>query len=346
MKLAVLCEDALGPVVRHRYRAVTPDLRAAGFSTIEFADVPPSIRARIALFRTAEDADLVLLSRKLFTRFDWMLLRRAAPRIAFDFDDAICFRDSSRGATKSPVRMRRFRRVVRGADVVTAGNPYLAGLATAQRERGGVVVAPTPIDAVRFAPAASSASSFATRGAAFRVGWIGSRSTRRYLGVVAAPLADLVRRVPRTTIAVMADQAPSELAGLPVEFTPWSEDAEVPFLRSLDAGLMPLPDDPWTRGKCGFKLLQYMACGVPALASDVGANREILADGAAGILCADDAAWTSGLARLADDATAARALGLRGRAEVEAKWAASVLGPRFAAALAAAAKGPAHGASS
>lgn len=339
MKLAVLCEDALGPVVRHRYRAVTSDLRAAGFSTIEFADVPSSIRARIALFRTVEDADLVLLSRKLFTRFDWMLLRRAAPRIAFDFDDAICFRDSSRGATKSPVRMRRFRRVVRGADVVTAGNPYLAGLATGERERGGVVVAPTPIDAVRFAPA----PTVGPRGAAFRVGWIGSRSTRRYLGVAAAPLAELVRRVPRTTIAVMADQMPSELAGLPVEFTPWSEDAEVPFLRSLDAGLMPLPDDPWTRGKCGFKLLQYMACGVPAVASDVGVNREILAGGESGVLCADAAAWTSGLVRLAEDAAAARALGLRGRAEVETKWAASVLGPRFAAALAATARGPAHG---
>jgi glycosyltransferase involved in cell wall biosynthesis len=270
-----------------------------------------------------------------------MLLRSAARRLAFDFDDAVCFRDSSRGATKSPVRMRRFRRIVRAADIVTAGNPYLAGLAVAEQDRRSgdagrgadrVVVAPTPIDAARFCPGGERAPH-----GAFHVGWIGSRSTRRYLSVVARPLADLVRRVPQTVIAVMADQTPSELAGLPVEFTPWSEDAEVPFLRSLDAGIMPLPDDPWTRGKCGFKLLQYMACGVASVASDVGANREILGGGASGVLCGDDDAWTDALVRLSDDAATARDLGLRGRAAVESHWSAAVLGPQFAARLAVAA---------
>jgi glycosyltransferase involved in cell wall biosynthesis len=332
MRAVVFSDDAAGPVARHRYRAMAAPLRDAGFGEVRFTDIPKGVRARAAAFRGAADADLVLLSRKLFTRFELALLRRAARRLVFDFDDAVCFRDSTRGRPKSHVRARRFRRTVREADLVTAGNAYLAELARKAGARQ-VVVAPTAVDTTRYTPGPAASRS------AFRVGWIGSRSTRAYLSLVAAPLAEVARRVPECVVAVMADQPPRELDGLPVEFTPWSEHGEAAFLRSLHAGLMPLPDDPWTRGKCGFKLLQYMACGVPALASPVGVNPDIVAQGAAGRLCRDDAAWVAALSELAADPATAAALGARGRAEAEARWSVARLGPAFAAALAGAAKG-------
>lgn len=339
MRLAVLADDPDGPVVRHRVRALLPWLRDAGFDEVRFVALAKGHRVRRAAFAEAGACGNVLLVRHLFTGFDFAALRRAAPRLAFDFDDAILYRDPARGRPESYLRRRRFLRAMRGADLVTAGNESLAVLA---RDGGAedVVVAPTPIDTNRYAPAPGPREP---RGAGFRAGWIGSRSTRAYLAVVAAPLREFVRRRPGAVVAVMADRPPRELDGLPVEFTPWSEHAEVPFLRSLDAGLMPLTDDVWSRGKCGFKLLQYMACGVPALASPVGVNVAIAEGGEAARLAADDAAWVAALTSLADDAAAARDLGARGRAAVEARWSARVLGPRFAAALArwAAAEAPA-----
>lgn len=331
LRLAVLAESSDGPVVRHRVRAVEAHLRAAGFGTIDVAAVPKGFTRRAARFREFAAHDLVVLQRRLFMRFELMHLRHHARRLVYDFDDAVLHRDPFRGRPESHVRRRRFLRTVAAADLVTAGNPYLADLARAAA-RGPLLVAPTPIDTDRYTPEPGT-PAVATGRRTFRVGWIGSRSTRPYLAFVAAALGDLVRRRPETVVAVMADAPPLELVGLPVEFTPWSEAGEVPFLRSLDAGIMPLSDDPWSRGKCGFKLLQYLACGVPAVASPVGVSAAILDGGRAGRLVQGDAAWTEALERLADDRAAARELGARGRAVVEALWSSRVLGPRFADAL-------------
>jgi hypothetical protein len=245
VKLAVLAESLDGPVVRHRVRALEPHLRAAGFEGIAYVAVPKGLRRRAEAFRAAGEAQVVLLLRRLFQRFDLALLRRAVRRLAYDVDDAVLFRDPFRGRPVSHVRRRRFARTVRTADLVLAGNPYLAGLAKEHGAEGEVVLAPTPIDTDRYAPGARPA-----RATAFRVGWIGSRSTRGYLPIVAPALEELARRRRDLVVAMMADAPPRDFDGLPVEFTPWSEDAEVPFLRSLDAGLMPLSDDPWSRGKC------------------------------------------------------------------------------------------------
>jgi glycosyltransferase involved in cell wall biosynthesis len=328
-RLAVLTDDPTGPVVRHRVLAVLPCLREAGFDDVRIVPVEKGLRARRAAFREAGERRNVLLVRRLFTRFDFGALRAAAGRLAYDFDDALCFRDPTRGRPESHVRARRFARTVKGADLVLAGNPYLGGLAREHGAVAPVVVAPTPVDTDRYAPGPETPR----RG--FRVGWIGSRSTRPYLRLVAAPLRELVRRRDDVVVAVMADAPPHELDGLPVEFTPWSEEAEVPFLRSLHAGLMPLTDDVWSRGKCGFKLLQYMACGVPAVASPVGVNVAIAEGGATARLAATDAEWVAALEEFAADPDVAAALAARARAEAEAKWSSRALGPRLASSLAA-----------
>lgn len=328
MRLAVLTDDVRGPVARHRYRAAEPALSERGFDDVRYVEIPKRLVARLALFRTMRDADAVLLSRKLFTWAELRALRASARRLVYDFDDAVMFRDPNRGEPVSHVRRRRFRHTVRAADAVVAGNAYLAALVAEDAPAARCTLVPTPVDTARYVPGTA-------RHPGFRVGWIGSRATRGYLSIVAAPLRKVLEARPGTVVAVMADAPPAQLAGIGAEFTPWSEAGEVAFLQSLDAGLMPLSDDPFSRGKCGFKLLQYMACGVPAVASPVGVNEQMCAEGA-GRLAATAEDWTREILGIAADPTGARTAAQAARARVLERWSAEVVGPRFAEAVAAA----------
>jgi glycosyltransferase involved in cell wall biosynthesis len=328
LTLTVLCDDPAGPVVRHRVRTLDGALSTAGFGDVAYHAIPERVASRLALFRTLREADVVVLVRKLFTWAELRALRASARRLVYDFDDAVMFRDPFRGRPVSHVRRRRFRHSVRSADLVTAGNAYLAGLSEQDAPETKRLLAPTPIDTDRYAPGPPPR-------AGFRVGWIGSRATRGYLDVVAPALREAAAARGDLVVAIMADARPSQLDGLPVEFTPWSAAEEVAFLRSLHVGLMPLTDDPFSRGKCGFKLLQYMACGVPAVASPVGVNVEMCDGGAAGVLAATPADWAPSILSVATDPEAARQRAALARVRVEERWSTRVLGPRFAAALAA-----------
>lgn len=330
MRLAVLAADPDGPVVRHRVRALQPQLRSAGFDDVEIHAIPKRLAARFSLFRSLADADVVLLMRKLFTVAELAMLRASAKRLIYDVDDAVMYRDPSRGRAKSHVRARRFRASVRRADRVTAGNAYLVAHAKGAVSTADVLLAPTPVDTERYVPSErKSPTEWNSTGA--RIGWLGSRSTRAYLDAIRPSLAAVLSEHTGAAVCVMADRAPD--LGVPVEFTPWSEAAEVPFLQSLDVGLMPLSDDEWSRGKCGFKLLQYMACGVPSIASPVGVNVDIADSGTAALLAGGTEEWTNALRRLLGDRALAAELGERGRARVVSEWSAHELGPRFASAL-------------
>ncbi|HEU4396028.1 MAG TPA: glycosyltransferase, partial [Planctomycetota bacterium] len=166
-------------------------------------------------------------------------------------------------------------------------------------------------------------------GAPPRFGWIGSRATLPYLAGIAGPLARACAAAPGARLLAVAD-GDASLPGVPVDAEPWSDAGEADSLRRMDAGLMPLPDDPWTRGKCGFKLLQYGATGIPSIASPVGANAAIVEDGRTGLLAADDAAWEAALLRLARDPDLRARLGAAARRSVEERWSTAVLGPTVA----------------
>jgi len=324
VKLLVLCQDPEGPVVRHRVRALLPHLAAEGFGDVRIEGVPKALLARRRLLLSAADFDLVLVVRKLFSGFDIAPLRIAARRLVFDFDDAVMLRDPFQlgAGGRSRTREARFAKMIVRADLVLAGNAFLVGRAQELgRERLPVKLAPTPIDTTRYRPGPRPDGPP-------RIGWIGSRSTRPYLREITAPLGRILAQRPDVRFSVMAD-APPDLP-FDVEFVPWSEEADVPFLQTLSVGVMPLSDDDWSRGKCGFKLLQYMACGVPAVASPVGANVPIADDGAAARLASGDDEWESALAALLEDASAAAELGAAGRAHVEQRYATDVLGPRYA----------------
>ena len=274
---------------------------------------------RLRLLASAARYDAVCIHRALLTPFELAWLRRAAPRYTFDFDDAIMFRDSAAVRMVSRRRQRRVARMLRGAAAVIAGNDYLA--AWAQPHCARVTVVPTVVDlsAYPIDPPAEDAAV---------VGWIGTRGTLMYLHAVLPALTRLAARQPRLVVRVVSDGA-LDAANLPLINVPWSLAGEIDELRRFQVGIMPLPDDLWTRGKCAVKILQYFAAGIPVVCSPVGGARDIVEHGVNGFFATTDEEWTAHLETLLADAALRRRMGAAGRALVEARYSVSATLPRL-----------------
>lgn len=213
--------------------------------------------------------------------------------------------------------------LVRRAAAVCVGNPYLAAYMTAHGARV-VHEIPTVVDLNRYVVAPPPDGEF------FRIGWIGTPATTKYLsGVI-----DVLREVQKVLALKLVTIGASPLGeiGLPLEQHPWTEDSEVALLGTVHAGIMPLPDAPWERGKCGYKLIQYMACGRPVIASPVGVNQDLVTP-EVGYLARHPDEWRSALFSLATDRAGAQRMGTAGRSRVEQRYALQVTGPKVAALL-------------
>jgi glycosyltransferase involved in cell wall biosynthesis len=166
------------------------------------------------------------------------------------------------------------------------------------------------------------------------IGWIGSPATQKYLLDIRHALAQVCAEHNARLLLIGANaQMVDALAGIPVERVEWSEDTEAATIARMDIGIMPLIDGPWERGKCGYKLIQYMASGLPVVASPVGVNVDIVRQGENGYLAADDAAWADALQRLVKDASLRQRMGSAGREQVEREYSLAAQAPRLAAVL-------------
>ncbi|MBM4131368.1 glycosyltransferase family 4 protein [bacterium] len=260
-------------------------------------------------------------------------LLRGVP-CALDYDDAVfhAYDQHPRAAVRRLLG-RRIDGLMRRSALVVAGNDYLAARARAAGA-GRVEILPTVIDLDRY-PRPEPSRPDPAGGA--RIVWIGSPSTARYLELLREPLAELARQ--RSFVLRVIGGGAVDLPGVAVEHAPWTEAGEVDLLRGCAAGIMPLADSPWERGKCGYKLVQYMACGLPVVASPVGVNRELVRDGQNGYLAADGAAWLRALRELLDDPARRASLGALGRALVEQEYCVQRTAPRLARWLREAARG-------
>lgn len=284
---------------RVRWERFLPALREAGLDP-QVREIPK--RGKRAVF---EKTDVAILHRRLLRRGDLAALRRQARVLIYDVDDALCYRD--RAPFRSRQRERRFFDAIEAADIVFAGNGHLARLARLRNRR--VRVVPSVVDVDRYVTA--------PKRDAFTAVWIGQRATLPHLETVRP--AFVAAGIP---LRVIADDAPDG-----TEFVPWSAADETTRLAECHVGLMPLPDNRFTRGKCGFKLLQYFAAGLPAIASPVGVNRGLAAGGA--ILARDPSDWVAAVEALRTDPGRAAELGAKGRAFVARRYAASSLAERL-----------------
>jgi glycosyltransferase involved in cell wall biosynthesis len=201
------------------------------------------------------------------------------------------------------------------ASACLCGNAYLQ--AYASRYCDNSIIVPTVVDTDVYRPLWQVAPQAPPRAVPV-VGWIGSPSTWSYVEPMLPVLLPMLARHDVTLRVVGAGPRAHGIAG--IEAIDWSEAREVADIQAMDIGIMPLPDEPWARGKCGYKLIQYMACGLPVVASPVGVNREIVSDGRNGFLVTEAAAWVGALERLIGDPALRRAFGEDGAAVADARY--------------------------
>ena len=290
-------------------------------------------RRRVADAAHARRYDLVLVHREsgpVGPAWIERALRAAAIPYVFDFDDAIYLPAASAANQKFAWLKghRKVANVVQGAAMVLAGNHDLAGWAA--RFTGNVEVVPTTIDTDRYVRAERP------REPQLCIGWSGSPPTIVHLKLLEPVLREL-QRERAIAIRIIGD-ASYRMDGAVIQALPWKADSEIHDLSRIDIGVMPLPDDEWSRGKCGLKALQYMALGIPTVLSPVGVNREIARDGAA-ILASTHAEWVEALRTLIDDQALRSRVGVAGRARVEQEYSVHAVLPRWERALRTAAGG-------
>jgi glycosyltransferase involved in cell wall biosynthesis len=279
--------------------------------------------ARVA--RRSRDRDELLMVHRLLSLIPVPAGDPPARVDVYDFDDAL-FEDSFSTSRQSLRRIKRDRArchaYLRRARLVLAGNAYLASHAREYADH--VEILPSCVD-----PTAQPLREHGDTDV-ITVGWVGSASTTPYLEALLPVFHSINRdRIRMRLVAVGA----GPLHDAPwLEQRSWSLASESGSLASFDVGVMPLPDDPWTRGKCGYKLLQYYAAGVPAVASPVGVNRDLLARGG-GLAATTERQWRAGLEELASDSNARRQAGLLGRQLVAAEYSYQRWSPELAAML-------------
>ena len=280
--------------------------------------------------------DLAIVHCELFPLMPGLVERSLLARkpYIYDFDDAFYLKyRGGRFKPLSPFLGGKFEAVMSGAAAIAAGNAELQRHAEACNRH--VVRLPTVVDAERYRVAMRKRVA----GEPFTVGWIGSPSTAPYLQSLAAPLATLGREGP-VRLVVVGGKAPS-IEGIEVVGHAWRESTEIALIGGFDVGVMPQPDTPWTRGKCAFKLIQYMACGVPVVGSRVGANVDVVGPDS-GFLVDSDAGWLAALRVLRDDQAMAESMGAAGRARIEAEYSLARNLPVLAKLIESVAGGDAH----
>jgi glycosyltransferase involved in cell wall biosynthesis len=281
------------------------------------------IRRIVQVARLAREHDVVVVQRILPHPALQRLLARSSRVLVFDFDDAIY--TTHAGAAATPSAPERFAHFLSLADAAIVSTPHLAAVAERSCER--VVVIPSPVDCDRYRPRPRPEASPTE----VTVGWIGRDSTTMYLEPVLPVLARLKRVHPELRVRLVG-ALPGTGVGV-AEVHPWSLATELDQLARFDIGIMPLSDDDWARGKGGYKILQYFACGIPAVASPVGVNPEIVREGETGFLARDAHEWERSLSRLIEDAELRRRMGAAGRRAAEVEHSLAVAAPRLLAAL-------------
>ncbi len=285
------------------------------------ARISPYFQRVIELLKS-RSFDLLWIEKELFPWLpSWceMFIARLGIPYVVDYDDAIFHQyDTHSNIFVRKLLGNKIDAVMRNAVAVTAGNKYLM----ARAEKAGarrVEYLPTVIDLERYSVNDNA------KNPVFTIGWIGSPTTVKYLEMIRPVLSEWDKKNDARLVIIGADFF--KLDGVTVEYRQWSQESEVPGIQQFDVGIMPLPDNLWERGKCGYKLIQYMACGKPVIASPVGVNSKIVEHGINGFLAESKKEWMDALDVLYTNPKKRYEIGNAGRNKVEKEYCLQVTAP-------------------
>ena len=259
----------------------------------------------------ALSADYVFIHREITPLgppvFEWIIAKIMGKKIIYDFDDAIWLQNTSEeNIFISKLKYhQKFFKICKWSYKISCCNEYLA--ANARKKNPQVFIIPTTIDAERWSPIAKINNENR-----LILGWTGTHSTLPYLTSIKSVLEGVIKKHPQIGIRIICNKKPDWT--MPnLEFIPWNKSTEIEDLAAIDIGLMPLPSSPWAKGKCGFKILQYFALGIPALASPVGFNTHLIRHGDNGYMCAGEEAWIENIELLINSRELRGRIGKNGR---------------------------------
>lgn len=303
-----------GASSRYRVYQFLPTVSAAGWRYT--VHVPPpapragvrrmiqGLKERWQIAEMAKSARAICIQKRLLPESLIASLSHGRP-LLFDFDDAIFTTPNGDRSGMAQRRVEgRLKETLSTASIVVAGNNYLRDYAEQYSKH--VTVLPTVVDTSRY-PAKDHLST-----EEIVIGWIGHSVNHPYLAALSEVLSDLARHF-RIRLLVVSDRDLT-IPGVAVDNRRWSETSEVKDILEMDIGIMPMPDDPWSRGKCGLKAIQYMAAGIPAVCASVGANNEIIRDEVDGFTVATQEGWKNGLAHLCSSIESRIQMGANARA--------------------------------
>lgn len=262
-----------------------------------------AVAARVPPVFQSYMSDVVLFQRELISTLSTLEWAFKCPRI-LDVDDAIYLNQ----------RGRSIERVASWCDMVICGNPFLAEKFSDWNRN--IRILPTGVDTNRYSP------DFSNKKENTIIGWIGTSSNYRFLYSIEPALKRVLLARPGVILKIVSDRSPmfKDIPANQIQFVRWSPEADVEMIRSFTVGIMPLEDTEWARGKCSFKLLQYYSCAIPAVASPVGMNADVLKCSSAGLAATSEDEWVDALLSLIDDPVQGEKRGLAGRDLVTSRY--------------------------
>ena len=315
---------------RFRVRQYIPGLHEYGVALEEevarFGSWPPlegwkrpawllaTLAQRVPGVIRSYNRDVTLLQREIVSTLKTLEGFTKAPRV-FDVDDAVWLNGSG----------RQFRRILEQCEAVICGNAFIAN--EASRWHKNVFIVPTAVDTDRYSPKVSAGRRI--------VGWSGLAVGQRWVNDIEPALAEVLRMHADVVLRIVSERAPKfcELPPERVEYIPWSPQVEVSTIQEMTVGIMPLEDSLQAKGKCSYKMLLYMSCGVPVVVTPVGMNSEVLAQGEVGRAATTHSEWVEHLSWLLNNPESARNMGVAGRKVIEENYSLRALTPKIASIL-------------
>jgi|GEM_PF-445297 len=323
MKVLFLLESRKTPSSRFRGYNYTKYLEKTGVKYRVIA-IPKNFIWRLSIFFPILFCDVVFIQKKVFHIWELVLIRILASKVIYDIDDAIMFIEKTteeKRERRNINRNKRLFKTLNTADYIIAGNNYLAEFI--RKFNTNIKIIPTPVDTKAY-----HVIKHKLNNRDIVIGWIGTEGNLKYLFLLKHVFKNLKEKYNNIILKIVCDKF-IDLDKFSIQKKFWKLEDEVRDLQSFDIGIMPLKDDEWARGKCGFKILQYMAVGIPSVSSPVGVNSEIVQDGFNGFLAKDDEEWIEKLSILIENRDLRMKMGERGREYVERNYSLDITFPEF-----------------